>query len=223
MADLLGEADPGLWCCGLTGVLELELALLDMPPVLLAQVLVDSAELAPDCLEACLCWYLAVVLLRPRRGLLPLGAEAPVGPPVGEETSSPGPEPFLAGPGALEGLSSPPVVSFVWAARISGAMRAMSGRELGAEAEAELSDMRNCRSRRIEARSHGRVPPPPLAPLLLEHKCRPVIDLVGLELPSPHSLSRAARGGTLLVMTRPYPTPPSNPRLLGFFPLPSAP
>ena len=67
--------------------------------------------------------------------------------------------------GALDGLRRHPVVSFVWAARISGAINAMSGKEFGpllleltVELVSPVMELRNWRRRRIDARSHGKVP-----------------------------------------------------------------
>lgn len=68
---------------------------------------------------------------------------------------------LLIGAGALDGRKRPPVVSFVCAASISGAISAMSGNELHGSGVLLLllfSRMRNWRRRRIEARSHGSVP-----------------------------------------------------------------
>ena len=118
-------------CCGLAGVLDAE----ELPLLLeararrlalLAHVLLvfESPELEGTC----------CCLLRP---LLGLGA-AVVDVCCCAEAAAVG----IGGAGAvgrtgcvgaLEGLRRPPVVSFVWAARISGAIRAMSGSEFGAD------------------------------------------------------------------------------------------
>ncbi|KAJ8678550.1 hypothetical protein QAD02_014337 [Eretmocerus hayati] len=107
--------------------------------------------------------------LRPLRGVVcgtDLGLLTPssVTEAEGAET-----QPLLTGAGALDGLSKPPLVSLVCAARISGAISAMSGSEFGAAvapSEGLLmpalpssdSGNRIWRKRRIDSRSQGNVP-----------------------------------------------------------------